>query len=156
MGEAYVYVLYMDGHYKIGRSQYPGAREASFRCTSPYACHCMVSIETKIPKELESHLHAVFDSKRVRGEWFILDNTDLDILYSIDNVNSLDDLPASLSLPTGDKDKTLRLIGVRLPDDLAEVARECACYYGKPLASYLADLLAKPLRAIYRQLPPKS
>jgi hypothetical protein len=79
--ENVVYLLLemKSGHIKIGRSIKITYREKTLQAQAP-------TIETiafwKAPKEVETHLHKTFASKRLRGEWFKLTFTDMKIIQS--------------------------------------------------------------------------
>lgn len=66
-----------DGQYKIGESNYPKFREKTLMSQEPvveiYACF-------KSKKCNEKVLHKQFANKRGRGEWFILDDNDLEYI----------------------------------------------------------------------------
>jgi hypothetical protein len=66
-----------DGQYKIGESNYPKFREKTLMSQEPvveiYACF-------KSEKCNEKVLHKQFANKRGRGEWFILDDNDLEYI----------------------------------------------------------------------------
>lgn len=61
------------GLYKIGRSRNPGEREATLQSQKP-------SIEMIAVTELsiEKGLHKMFKEKRIRGEWFELNQHDVE------------------------------------------------------------------------------
>jgi hypothetical protein len=66
-----------DGQYKIGESNYPKFREKTLMSQEPvieiFACF-------KSEKCNEKVLHKQFANKRGRGEWFILDDNDLEYI----------------------------------------------------------------------------
>lgn len=59
---------------KIGKSNNPGYRERTLHSQEPaiYIIACWES-----PKSVEGELHKLFEQKRIRGEWFRLNLTDL-------------------------------------------------------------------------------
>lgn len=76
----YVY-LFKDestGFYKIGSSRNPKYREKTLMCERPTITSIFVSRITLVQKERE--LHKLFKKKRVRGEWFNLDETDIEVI----------------------------------------------------------------------------
>lgn len=71
-------------HYKIGRSQNPQKRIESMGVKLPYPIEVICLIETENMFELEKQLHQHFDSKRVNGEWFKLDEEDIDYIKGVE------------------------------------------------------------------------
>lgn len=75
----YVYLLQSStGHYKIGRTRNPEDRLRTFGVMLPFEVEYVCVIQTPDMFKLESDLHNLFSQKRVSGEWFSLDNTDVD------------------------------------------------------------------------------
>lgn len=74
--------LMRDGHsglYKIGRSITPKIREKTLLSQAPLVeLHVYWKDQ---PESEEAYLHARFDDKRQRGEWFELDDADVDFIY---------------------------------------------------------------------------
>ncbi len=65
------------GFYKIGRSVNPKFRERTLQAQEPQ----IELLDTCIaPKELEKELHQQFSNKRIRGEWFELNNIDVNTI----------------------------------------------------------------------------
>lgn len=81
----YVYIIkQVNGtHYKIGHTANPDDRIRTFNVKLPFAVEFELLIKTHDRFVLEHELHAHFASKRVQGEWFMLDDSDLDYLYGI-------------------------------------------------------------------------
>lgn len=73
----HVYLLYCinTGLYKIGRSINPTFREKTIGSEQPNIE--MVFSSPITDKGSEKELHKMFSSKRVRGEWFRLDSSDI-------------------------------------------------------------------------------
>lgn len=76
-GSDFVYIIYhsRSGYYKIGRSNNPEVREKTLQAEDPD-----LKIIRQWPcdsKTVESFLHKKYQSKRLRGEWFVLDEIDL-------------------------------------------------------------------------------
>jgi len=71
----YVILDESTGYYKIGRSKEPDVREKTLQAQKP-----TLSILYKTEKNIEVKLHNYFKSKRIRGEWFKLNEIDLDII----------------------------------------------------------------------------
>lgn len=78
-----VYIVKADGLYKIGSSKRPHKRIAQLRTASPFI-EPVHHIQCFAWREVERFLHRVFASKRVVGEWFALNDADLDRIASID------------------------------------------------------------------------
>lgn len=68
--ETFVYLMrHTNGLTKIGRSKKPRAREKTLQAENPrlkMIFHC------EADRSVESRLHQIFDSVRVRGKWFDL------------------------------------------------------------------------------------
>ena len=62
--------------YKIGYSKNPAKRVASWPLL-PWPCRIVASIPTYQPRKVESFLHRHFAGKRLRGEWFLLSEEDI-------------------------------------------------------------------------------
>ncbi|PCD00490.1 hypothetical protein EAO82_01655 [Halopseudomonas pelagia] len=60
--------------YKIGKSKHPQVRERTLQSEQPST---VLRIAIPAPDFAEKHLHSKFSSKRVRGEWFDIDEVDL-------------------------------------------------------------------------------
>lgn len=76
-----VYILKTESQpvYKIGYSTKVSARMAAIKTGSPFFTIHKIYIADR---KNEQHLHGLFDSKRVSGEWFLLDNKDLEFIDS--------------------------------------------------------------------------
>lgn len=74
---AYVYVVQCGFHYKIGYARNVKRRIASMRTASPLPLVLVTSFPSDDAPALEAKLHRRFKRKRVRGEWFKLDKSDL-------------------------------------------------------------------------------
>lgn len=88
-GVSYVYIITsdefkQDGIYKIGITNNIERRLADMQTGCPFILYALRVFGTKNPLAVEVMLHSFFDKKRLRGEWFKLD--DLDIAY-IDAAN---------------------------------------------------------------------
>lgn len=79
MAPGYVYLLQSPtGYYKIGRTKDPNDRMATFSVKLPFEVEYACLIHTQDMHKLESDLHEMFSQKRVNGEWFSLNDTDVD------------------------------------------------------------------------------
>lgn len=63
--------------YKIGYSKNPVRRVASWPLM-PWRCSFVATIPTYQPRKVEDYLHRLFAGKRLRGEWFILSEEDIE------------------------------------------------------------------------------
>ena len=77
----FIYVCYVetgeDRFYKIGLAKNPLQRMAQHQCSSPFEIMVACCYFTPNMRAEESFLHDMFDGRRVRGEWFLLDDDDL-------------------------------------------------------------------------------
>lgn len=77
----FIYVCYVetgDGRiYKIGLAKNPLQRMSQHQCSSPFEIMVACCYFTPNARAEESFLHEGFAEKRVRGEWFLLDDDDL-------------------------------------------------------------------------------
>lgn len=62
--------------YKIGYSKNPAKRVASWPLL-PWVCRIVAIIPTYQPRKVEDYLHRLFAGKRLRGEWFLLSEEDI-------------------------------------------------------------------------------
>lgn len=65
--------------HKIGSSQDITKRLRYFRTNLPFQVELIHKIETTAPAKLERELHKKFSDKRVNGEWFRLDQADIEL-----------------------------------------------------------------------------
>lgn len=92
--QGYVYIAWLETtpFYKIGKSKNPHAR-FSETITLPYEIVIIHCIRTNYMDWLEKELHAKFESKKARGEWYRLTPEDLDALQStVDRTYNLGEL----------------------------------------------------------------
>jgi hypothetical protein len=78
----YVYLMHdtTNGYYKIGISNKPYYREKTLQSEKP-TIELIASKKfpvRKIAESIEKSLHCVYDGKRLRGEWFELDEIDVE------------------------------------------------------------------------------
>ncbi len=78
-----VYVLNIQGtlEYKIGITKDLHRRIKQFETGNPSNIKLVYFVETKHYKSFEKHLHKVFKSNRIKGEWFQFDEQKLNELY---------------------------------------------------------------------------
>lgn len=74
----YVYLVRADnGLYKIGKTKTIEPRIKALTIELPYGLEVIHTIATGDMNALESRFHNIFSEKRVRGEWFRLDDDDV-------------------------------------------------------------------------------
>lgn len=78
----YVYVIEWHGYYKIGKARDVSQRLRDIGCSHPVPPKLYKVIPTNAMGQLESRLHKRLAHKRVSGEWFNLDENDLQYLRS--------------------------------------------------------------------------
>jgi hypothetical protein len=80
----YVYVIRADtGHYKIGRTNNVPNRMKLFAVKLPFNFEIITHFPCEDMYEAESHLHDFFSEKRVNGEWFTLNQDDVEALKTV-------------------------------------------------------------------------
>jgi len=80
----YVYLISCkEGYFKIGRSANPEGRLIQFRTLPPFEFNLEHIIPADDDREAERQLHSQFSEKRVRGEWFTLDEEDVEFISSL-------------------------------------------------------------------------
>ncbi len=80
----YVYLIQSDtGYYKIGRTKNPDNRLETFKVTLPFAVEYLTTMYSLDMYALERQLHEHFANKRVDGEWFALDELDVQYLKEL-------------------------------------------------------------------------
>ena len=72
--KVYVMIDKNTGYYKIGRSKNPQYRERTLQSEKP-TIEMLFNHEARVKDEKD--LHKMFQDKRVRGEWFDLNGSDL-------------------------------------------------------------------------------
>jgi hypothetical protein len=80
---SFIYVITAQefiGTYKIGLTNSIERRLADMQTGCPYLLFALRSYMVTNPVAVEAMLHAFFHKKRVRGEWFRLDDTDLNYI----------------------------------------------------------------------------
>lgn len=76
----YVYVIKGDEQYKIGCTKNVKQRLRPMGAMAPFPLQALVLISTGDMEALEAELHEKFAAKRIRGEWFNLDESDVDYI----------------------------------------------------------------------------
>lgn len=75
----YVYLVKMGEDYKIGISKNPDNRLGEFT-KLPHELEKICVARVDGYKQVEEDLHTILDEKRKRGEWFTLDETDIEFV----------------------------------------------------------------------------
>jgi Meiotically up-regulated gene 113 len=75
--QGYVYLVKCGEYYKIGRSSNIDRRMEQLAIQLPHKPEVIHVIATATPPELEQFFHRNFSDKRLNGEWFSLDEHDL-------------------------------------------------------------------------------
>lgn len=83
----FLYVIYIEPalgnrFYKIGRSVSFSDRLSTHQCSSPFEVFVACCYFVPNTRAEEMALHELFEEKRVRGEWFDLDQADLQSIAS--------------------------------------------------------------------------
>lgn len=87
----YVYLVESRGRFKIGQSKHPFKRLKSLTTGSPDSMRIVHSFRSLLYKFIEQQLHMKFASKRIRGEWFLLEPADVDYIKSLDGLGDSPD-----------------------------------------------------------------
>ena len=69
--------------YKIGRASNPHNRLKTFGVQLPFEVEFIALIQTDDMHNLERELHALFDNKRINGEWFALTQQDVEYIRGL-------------------------------------------------------------------------
>lgn len=80
----FVYLLKSStGSWKIGKTKYPDDRIYTFGVKLPFEVEYDHLIESDDMSSLEKSLHRQFKKKRINGEWFALDDNDVQYIKSL-------------------------------------------------------------------------
>jgi hypothetical protein len=71
------------GEHKIGHSVNPGSRIKTFSVQPPFEYKLIHTFFADDMKRAEVALHEKFSNKRIKGEWFLLNSNDIDLIQSI-------------------------------------------------------------------------
>lgn len=82
----YLYLLKCGGFYKIGFSATPRKRLRQLRTGSPVPIVVVHELKTAFYKNIEKDLHYKFAAKRGQGEWFRLDDADVEYIKSLNSL----------------------------------------------------------------------
>lgn len=81
----YIYLTKSDFGYKIGRTTRPKKQPLQVVGNMPIKLKVIVVIEVPNSREWERRIHSHFSEKRLRGEWFSLDQADVEMIKSVSN-----------------------------------------------------------------------
>lgn len=82
--QGHVYLAYSDtGHHKIGISKEPEGRIKVFDTQMPVSVSIVHSFPADNARKAEEKLHTRFSDKHHNGEWFLLDDSDVNYIRSI-------------------------------------------------------------------------
>lgn len=80
----FVYLVRSEGgYYKIGRTKNPANRIKTFKVKLPFEIEYVAIIQTNDMYALEKELHKKYKPKKVNGEWFSLNDDDLNYIKSL-------------------------------------------------------------------------
>lgn len=156
--KGYVYLFRAEnGVYKIGSSKDPTARLQGF-ATLPFGLDLIHQMPSNDPRWVERMLHKRFALKRVRGEWFALDERDVTAIVATVRC----DRPGWVRrLKTGTRrsarvhsgailgadKKGGRQVAFRAPDDLVHRLDMVASRLGLDLSNFLRMIVVENLPA---------
>ena len=80
----FVYLMKGGDYHKIGLSVDPKNRRQQIATGMPFNVELIHTISTDDMKKAEKHLHKLFAEKRVGGEWFELDEADVEQIMGIE------------------------------------------------------------------------
>jgi len=76
----FVYVYRQGIYYKIGRTKNIASRQKKYVTENPNGFQVVFEFPVDDYIQIESDLHQFFEHKRHRGEWFLLNDGDLEII----------------------------------------------------------------------------
>ena len=79
----WIYIIRANKYYKIGRAQKPIERYSQLATLPPWPTEVVHTFESEDYYVMEKELHDLFSPKRVNGEWFALDDNDVEFLRSL-------------------------------------------------------------------------
>lgn len=83
--KGFVYLIECEGKYKIGFTRNIIQRMSFFKNTLPSYPRIVNYIVSNDYKRLEKSLHILFNEKRIKNEWFLLEENDLKTFDKIKN-----------------------------------------------------------------------
>jgi len=78
----YIYLLKVNDYYKLGRTNQFERRLKQFETYNPYKIEVILKAKVDTCEGIEAHLLDKFSDKQVKGEWFKLDNADIEEIKS--------------------------------------------------------------------------
>lgn len=85
--DAYIYLIRADKYYKIGLSKQVTYRFDQISTSLPFPTTLIHHFQCQQTSKVEVALHALFGSKRLHGEWFILSSEDVKWFSTLDGEN---------------------------------------------------------------------
>jgi hypothetical protein len=79
----YIYLISSGKYFKIGKTKYISKRFQAFKTIIPNEWNIVHSYKTKNIDEEEKRLHSMFKHKRVIGEWFNLNVSNIEYICSL-------------------------------------------------------------------------
>lgn len=95
----YVYLMHCGPYYKIGRSIDPDKRLEQLAIQLPYKPQLVHSIASNTPAWTEQFFHTYFATKRMNGEWFKLDEADVEYFCTFERLDMRRCKDTILALP---------------------------------------------------------
>ena len=86
---SYIYLIKSSFGYKIGKANDPFSRFSMIQTSNPEKLEIvhLFPVEEKYAHEIEKKYHKIFKDKRIIGEWFKLDDTDIFIMEALYHSN---------------------------------------------------------------------
>jgi len=83
--EGYIYIVHCkdSANYKIGKSTQPTYRVKSHQTSCPYELELEYHISVLNMTDVEHVVHGLYESKRVRGEWYELSEDDIEQIKAV-------------------------------------------------------------------------
>lgn len=79
-----VYLMEGDNYYKIGKAKDPISRHKTLSVKLPFEVEIVHTVESNQYGKLEKFLHEKFADKRTNGEWFKLDEDDIEYIKNLE------------------------------------------------------------------------
>lgn len=83
MNKGYIYIIEIDGYFKIGRTKDIKKRLVSIKTSNANKEKVVLLLEVPYYKSAEKLLHFKFRRKRIKGEWFSLTKEDIEDIRNI-------------------------------------------------------------------------
>jgi hypothetical protein len=106
----YIYVIHCSGfpYYKIGQTVMPRGRIDALQTGVPFELILEYAIQVKDMNEVEYKIHQRYEERRIRGEWYLLTDKELEAVkedittlkdYVLGQDNPLSQLPIEVLIP---------------------------------------------------------